>query len=309
MKAKNKTETSRPGGNHSKLKGRTWFDYVNSAFLALLSLLMIFPLYYAIIVSVANYKDIVESKLYILPTSFSLEAYKFVFEGSGDILHSFFISVFITAVGTALSMVLSVGLAYGLSKRKLPGYRLFSLFVIITMLFDAGMIPYYLTIKELGLIDSIWVMVLPMAVNAYNVILLRNYFEGIPPDLEESARLDGANDVQILAHIILPVCKPILATVALFYAVDKWNEWWHSFMFIVSPDKKPLQLMLREILFNYSQMMSSSVGRAIAASRRPMYGRSLQMAIVVIASVPIMCVYPFLQKHFTKGIMIGSVKG
>lgn len=292
-----------------RLKSWTWFDYVNTIFLILLSIIMIFPLYYTLIVSFASYESIINSKLYLWPTSFSLEAYKFIFQGSGDILHSFGISVFTTVVGTALSMVVSIGLAYGLCKKNLPGYKFFTVFIVFTMLFDAGTIPYYLTVKSLHLVDTIWVLIIPTAAKAYYIILLRNYMRSIAPELEESARLDGANDVQILWHIILPVSKPILATVGLFYAVDKWNEWWHSFMFIVSPDKKPLQLILREILFNYSQMMSSSVGMAIMAARRPMYGRSLQMAIVVVACVPIMCVYPYLQKHFTKGIMVGSVKG
>lgn len=292
-----------------RLKSWTWFDYVNTLFLILLSAIMIFPLYYTLIVSFASYESIISSKLYLWPSSFSLDAYKFIFQGSGDILHSFAISVFITVAGTALSMVVSVGLAYGLCKTKMPGHKAFTVFIIFTMLFDAGTIPYYLTVKALHLIDTIWVLVIPTAAKAYYIILLRNYMKGIAPELEESARLDGANDVQILWHIMLPVCKPILATVGLFYAVDKWNEWWHAFMFIVTPDKKPLQLILREILFNYSQMMTSSVGAAIMAARRPMYGRSLQMAVVVVACVPIMCVYPFLQKHFTKGIMVGSVKG
>ena len=291
------------------LKSWTWFDYVNTLFLVILSVVMIFPLYYTLIVSFASYESIINSKLYLWPTSFSLDSYKFIFEGSRDIMHSFLISVFVTVVGTGLSMLVSVGLAYGLCKDKMPGHKAFTVFIVFTMLFNAGDIPYYLTVKTLGLVDTIWVLIIPTAAKAYYVILLRNYMKGISPELEESARLDGANDIHILWHIILPICRPILATVGLFYAVDKWNEWWHAFMFITSPEKKPLQLMLREILFNFSQMMSSSVGAAIMAARRPTYGRSLQMAVVVVACVPIMCVYPYLQKHFTKGIMVGAVKG
>lgn len=303
--------TKKPGAPRRgrRLNHWTWFDYVNTLFLTVLSVIMIFPLYYTLIVSFASYESIISSKLYLWPTSFSLESYKFIFEGSRDIMHSFFVSVFTTVVGTGLSMLVSVGLAYGLCKKKMPGHTAFTVFIVFTMLFNAGDIPYYLTVKALGLVDSIWVLIVPTAAKAYYIILLRNYMKGISPDLEESARLDGANDIQILRHIILPVCKPILATVGLFYAVDKWNEWWHAFMFITTPERKPLQLMLREILFNFSQMMSSSVGAAIMAAKRPTYGRSLQMAVVVVACVPIMCVYPYLQKHFTKGIMVGAVKG
>lgn len=294
---------------HGMAHERNWFDWTNGIFLTLLSIVMVFPLYYTVIVSFAEYRDIAESRLYLFPKAVSLDSYAFIFKGSSDILRSFFVSVFVTVAGTALSMLISTGLAFGLSKKELPGHRFFTSMLVFTMLFSAGLIPYYLTIKLVGLVDNIMVMIFPMAVNAYNVILLRNYFNSVPPSLEESARIDGANDLQSLMSIILPVSKPILATVALFYAVEKWNEWWLSFMFITTPAKRPLQLVLREILFNYSQMMSSSVGRAIVASKRPMYGRSLQMAIVVVASVPIMAVYPFLQKHFTKGIMIGAVKG
>ena len=169
------------------------------------------------------------------------------------------------------------------------------------------MIPYYLTIKSLGLIDKVAVMILPTCVSVFNVIVLKNNFAQVPPSLEESARIDGANDMTILFRIVLPTCKPILATIVLFYAVERWNEWWHAMLFITTPTKQPLQIVLREVLFNFDQMRST-IGASLAQNTKPVYNRSVQMATVTVATLPILCVYPFLQKYFTKGLMIGAVK-
>ena len=285
------------------------FDWINGVLLSLVAVIMFFPFYYTVIVSFATYGGIVHSNLYVLPVTFSLEAYEHIFKGSGFIIQSFFVSVFITLTGTILSMIASVGLAYGASKTQAPFTRGIMIFVVFTMFFSAGLIPYYLTVKEVGLVDSVGVMLFPMLISAFNIILLRNYFLSVEPALEESARIDGANDLQILIKVILPISAPIMATISLFYAVDRWNEWWHPYMFIMTPSKRPLQLVLREILFKYMQVVSSPLGRSIREASRPVYTRTLQMAVVVLSAVPIMMCYPYLQKHFTKGLMLGSVKG
>ena len=150
-------------------------------------------------------------------------------------------------------------------------------------------------------------MILPTCVSVFNVIVLKNNFATFPVSLEESARIDGANDLTILFKIVLPTCKPILATIVLFYAVERWNEWWHAMLFITTPTKQPLQIVLREVLFNFDQM-KNSIGAGLAQNSKPVYNRSIQMATVTVATLPILCVYPFLQKYFTKGIMIGAVK-
>ena len=265
-----------------------------------------FPLYYVLIVSVGSYKDIVTSSMYLFPTSIDLTAYQSIFEAR-RIGSSFLISLFVTVAGTGLGMIVSVAMAYSLSKSHVPGMKLAFGVVLLTMFFSGGMIPYYLTIKSLGLIDKVAVMILPTCVSVFNVSVLKNNVAQVPPSLEESARIDGANDMIILFRIVLPTCKPILATIVLFYAVERWNEWWHAMLFITTPTKQPLQIVLREVLFHFDQMRST-IGASLAQNTKPVYNRSVQMATVTVATLPILCVYPFLQKYFTKGLMIGAVK-
>lgn len=287
-------------------KKRTPFDYINGVFLLLLAIVTAFPLYYVLIISVGSYKDIVTSNMYLFPSSLDLTAYRSIFE-TRRIGSSFLVSLFVTVAGTGLGMIVSVAMAYSLSKSHVPGMKLAFGLVLLTMFFSGGMIPYYLTIKSLGLIDKVAVMILPTCVSVFNVIVLKNNFAQVPPSLEESARIDGANDMTILFRIVLPTCKPILATIVLFYAVERWNEWWHAMLFITTPTKQPLQIVLREVLFNFDQMRST-IGASLAQNTKPVYNRSVQMATVTVATLPILCVYPFLQKYFTKGLMIGAVK-
>ena len=287
-------------------KKRTPFDYINGVFLLLLAIVTAFPLYYVLIISVGSYKDIVTSNMYLFPSSLDLTAYRSIFE-TRRIGSSFLVSLFVTVAGTGLGMIVSVAMAYSLSKSHVPGMKLAFSVVLLTMFFSGGMIPYYLTIKSLGLIDKVAVMILPTCVSVFNVIVLKNNFAQVPPSLEESARIDGANDMTILFRIVLPTCKPILATIVLFYAVERWNEWWHAMLFITTPTKQPLQIVLREVLFNFDQMRST-IGASLAQNTKPVYNRSVQMATVTVATLPILCVYPFLQKYFTKGLMIGAVK-
>ena len=287
-------------------KKRTPFDYINGVFLLLLAIVTAFPLYYVLIISVGSYKDIVTSNMYLFPSSLDLTAYRSIFE-TRRIGSSFLVSLFVPVAGTGLGMIVSVAMAYSLSKSHVPGMKLAFGVVLLTMFFSGGMIPYYLTIKSLGLIDKVAVMILPTCVSVFNVIVLKNNFAQVPPSLEESARIDGANDMTILFRIVLPTCKPILATIVLFYAVERWNEWWHAMLFITTPTKQPLQIVLREVLFNFDQMRST-IGASLAQNTKPVYNRSVQMATVTVATLPILCVYPFLQKYFTKGLMIGAVK-
>ncbi len=287
-------------------KKRSAFDYINFIFLLLLAVITAFPLYYVIIISIGSYRDIVTSSMYLFPTSVDFDAYQSIFQAK-RIGSSFLVSLVVTIIGTVLGMVISVAMAYSLSKTHVPGMKFAFTIVLITMFFSGGMIPYYLTIKSLGLIDKVSVMILPTCVSVFNVIVLKNNFATVPPSLEESARIDGANDLTILFKIVLPTCKPILATIVLFYAVERWNEWWHAMLFITTPTKQPLQIVLREVLFNFDQM-KNSIGSGLAQNSKPVYNRSVQMATVTVATIPILCVYPFLQKYFTKGIMIGAVK-
>ena len=279
----------------------------NILLMIILAFITIFPLYYVVIVSLGKYEEIARQSIYIFPTSIDWQAYK-VIMGAENILQSFFVSAFTTIVGTTFSMLLTIAAAYGLCKKQMPGRNILLMFVLFTMFFSAGLIPYYLTVKGLGLINNILVMIIPLGINTFYLIILKNFFSTIPPSLEESAKIDGANDIYILYKIVLPTSAPIIATLILFYSVDRWNEWWHAMLFISDKKWYPLQMVLREILFDFSQTQGNSIGQAIKASKMNIYPRSVQMAIVVITALPILLVYPFLQKYFTKGIMIGSIK-
>ena len=290
--------------NSKIVKKITFFDIFNYMLMIMVAIITIFPFYYVVIISVADYASMSKQAIYILPTSFTLEAYKTVM-GAKYIVNSVFISFFTTIVGTIVSMLLSVAAGYALSKKFLPGRNIVFTFIIVTMFFSGGLIPYYLIVKAVGLVNSVFVLIVPMAINTFNVILLKNYFATVPPSLEESAKIDGANDIYILWKIILPTSAPIIATISLFYAVERWNEWWHALLFIQSRSLQPLQMVLREVLFNFDQAIASSIGRSIAQSKKFTYARSVQMAIIVVATTPILLVYPYLQKHFTKGMFTG----
>jgi putative aldouronate transport system permease protein len=272
-----------------------------------LVLVAAFPLYYVILISFADYASVQSQTIYILPTSINIDAYTLIFKEK-LFLNSFMISVFITAAGTLFSMILSTACAYALSKKKVPGNKFMFAIILIPMFFSGGLIPYYLTIKDVGLMDSIWVMIIPGAISSFYLILLKNFYEDLPSSIEESAKIDGANDLLILYKIVLPMSAPVIATISLFYAVGIWNDYYTALLFISNRDLYPLQLVLRETILDLNQIMNSSIGVSIANSNRATYTPALQMAIITISTVPIFCVYPFLQKHFTKGILFGAVK-
>jgi len=283
------------------------FDAINYVILFLLAIITIFPLYYVVIVSLATQADIQKHLIYILPYSINFDAYAFVFKN--DMIYSAtFVSIFITLAGTFLSMLISTAAGYTLSKKRIPGSKIMFAFVVIPLFFTGGLIPNYLTIKSYGLINNIFVLILPSLINTFYLILIKNFFEEIPASIEESAKIDGANDIIVLYKIVLPMAAPIIATMSLFYAVDKWNDYFSALLYISNDRLKPLQLVLRQVLVDYTTVTSSAIGASIAASTSPIYQLSLQMAIIVVATIPIFIVYPFLQKYFAKGIIVGAVK-
>lgn len=291
----------------SKLNKSNGFDIFNNVLMAVFAFVTLFPFYYVIIISLAKLEDIQKHLIYVLPLSMNFNAYELILKEK-LFMNSFFISVFITVAGTFLSMLVSTAAAYTLSKKDIPGAKAMFAFVLVPLFFSGGLIPYYLTVKAVGLINNVLVMIIPSLVSTFYLILIKNFFEEMPASIEESAKIDGANDIYILYKIILPTSAPVIATISIFYAVDRWNEYYNAMLFISSRNLHPLQLVLRNILLNFTQMSGSSIGQAIKNSRIPVYTKSLQMAIIVVATVPILCVYPFLQKHFTKGILFGAVK-
>lgn len=291
-------------GNLSKANG---FDVFNYIIMGLFAIVTLFPFYYVLIISLADEADVHKQPIYLIPTSINLESYRYVLKAD-LFVNAFFVSVFITVVGTVLAILFSTAAAYALSKKYIPGHRFMFLLIIIPMFFSGGLIPYYLTIQKIGLMNNIFVLIIPVIFNGFYLILLKNFFEDLPQSIEESAKIDGANDIYILYKIVIPTSAPVIATISLFYAVDRWNEYFAALMYISNTKFYPLQLVLREITMDFKQIMRSNIGAEIARSEREVYTKGLQMAVITVATIPIICVYPFLQKYFTKGIMFGAVK-
>ncbi len=275
------------------------------AVLIVLGFLMLFPFVYVIAVSFSSYKDVVGGGLILFPTHPTTEAYRAIFKG-GIVTHALWVSVGLTLIGTAVNMLMTVTMAYGLSRPGMPGSRAVLAIVLVTLLFTAGIIPNYLLVKNLGLINSYGSLVLPEAINAFNLVILRQFFMSLPPELLESARLDGASDLWVLLRIILPLSKPVLAVVALFYGVAHWNDFFAATLYLNDANKWPIQLVLRQYVLQGSAL-TSAVNLDPNQPAPPT--QTIQMAVVVIATVPILIVYPFLQRYFTRGVLTGAIKG
>lgn len=282
-------------------------DIIVFMFCSLLALIMIIPFYNVVIRSIATPAAIAKQQFYIIPTSFDLNTYKAIING-GKFIKAFGVSVIVAVVGTTISMILTICGGYVLAKKNLPGRKWFLVFIIFTMFFSGGLIPYYLNIKNLNLNNNIFVMMLPNAINTFYMIIMMNYFKSIPKSLEESAKIDGASYLTILIRIIIPISKPTIAAITLFYAVDRWNEWWNALLFISDHKKFPMQLYLRELLIDINQMANNSTAASMMSTLKKVTPDGIKMAAVVVTIVPIMLVYPYLQKHFAAGVMVGSIK-
>lgn len=269
--------------------------------IAFIVVVMLYPFVYIIAMSFAS-RDAQTSGF--LPTSFSLDAYEAIL--SGDIVtRSLLISAFVTIVGTTLSLVFTVTMAYGLSRtRQVPGTRAILLIVVFTMFFGAGIIPNYLLMKNLGLLNTLWSLILPGLISAFNMVVVRNFFMSIPASLVESARIDGASDFRILWKIILPLSRPVLAVVGLFYAVGYWNSYFNALLYINDSNLWPVQVVLNQYVIQGS-VLTDIIGSDVPTPP----SQSVQMAVVVLATLPILIVYPFIQRHFTKGMLTGAIKG
>jgi putative aldouronate transport system permease protein len=248
---------------------------------------------------------VVSGKVSLIPVGFQLDTMKYVIT-SNHFLRAFSISIGVTVVGTVLSIMLTAVTAYPLSKRYLPWNSTILVLFVFTMMFSGGMIPEYLLIRNLGLINSLWSIVLPAMISVFNLLVIKSYYENMPESLEESAKLDGARTTVILVRIILPLSGPVLATIALFYAVHYWNDFLSPMLYISNPSLKPLQLYLRDIVMEAD---TSSGGMKTVEDLMNMSSEGIRSATVIASTVPILLVYPFLQKYFIKGVLIGSVKG
>lgn len=277
------------------------FDLIVYVVLACVGLLSLFPLLFVVSASLTPYGEVLKNGGYILlPKAITFGAYEQLF-AHPRIFNSLWVTVVITVVGTALNLVLTVLMAYPLSRRDLPGRGPLLFVVLFTFLFSGGIIPTYLIVKATGLIDTIWALIIPNAIWSFNVLITKSFFETLPEEIFESARLDGASEYRILWQLVLPLSKPSLMVIGLFYAVGHWNEFLQAIFYITDRDLQPLQVVVREILMA-SQNPLENIDAMVPTV-------TMQMATVVFASLPVILVYPFIQKHFTKGLLLGSIKG
>ncbi|MDQ1910783.1 carbohydrate ABC transporter permease [Paenibacillus sp. GD4] len=287
--------------------GSRLFDTVNISLLLIFALSTLIPFIYIIAGSFATQKELLERGFILFPTEFTLSSYEYIFS-TGTLMKSMGVTVYITVVGTLINIFMTCLMAYPLARKDLDYRRPIQMAVIFTMLFSGGMIPTFLIVKELGMIDTYWSLLIPGAISAFNLIILRNFFQQMPEGLEESAKIDGCSDPGILFRIVMPLSLPAIATFSLFYAVGHWNTFFSAVLYINDSTKWPIQVLLRQIV-----IMSDGGGlgdsTALEADFVQPPEQSIKMAVIVVSTLPILIVYPFLQKHFAKGVLLGSVKG
>ncbi len=281
--------------------GSRIFDSLNVIILVGLALLTLVPFIYVLAGSFAQESEIVNRGFFLWPEKPYLGAYEFIFS-TNTFVRSLLVTIGVTAVGTLVQVGMTFLMAYPLSRRNLPGRNVLLNLVIFTMVFGGGMIPTFLVVKQLGLLDSYWALILPLAISPFYLIIVKNFFQELPEELQEAARIDGCTEIGVFARIILPLSKPILATFSLFYAVGIWNDYMSPLLYISDTSKWTLQMFVRQVTVS-----ADALGNLDPNYVPPEQG--LKFAIIAVATLPILMVYPFLQKHFAKGMLIGSVKG
>lgn len=279
------------------------FDLINVTILIVFTILIIIPLWNVLISSFASGQALAKGNFIFWPEELSLENYKAVFRDS-SMIRAFVISVAKTVIGVLTHVFFCAMMAFAMSKAHLKGRKLYSAMGIITMFFSGGMIPTYLLIRELGLLNSFWVYIIPALLSYYDVIILMNFFRNVPDSLEESAMIDGAGYWRVFLQIILPLSKPALATIALFNGVNQWNDFMTARIYITNKDLYPLQMKLYEIIVQSQTQGMQNIGTALAQSTT----KGVQLATIVMTTIPILIIYPMLQKHFISGMMVGAVK-
>lgn len=296
--------------NLYKSKGRKIFNIFNIILLFIISMTCVLPFVHLLAVSFSKGTAVAAGKVGFIPVGFNTSAYEFALTG-GKFLHAMLISFERVMLGVAINLVLMIITAYPLSKTKkqVAGRNVYMVFFMITMLIGGGMIPTYLVVTSLGLKDTIWALILPGALPVYNMIVLMNFMRELPEEMEEAAAIDGASPIQILIRILLPVLKPALATVGLFCIVSHWNDWFSGMIYMSSPENYPLQTYLQSLLQNFEQMMNQGRGGDMKDLMAQLSERTGRAAQLFLGSIPVMVIYPFLQKYFTKGLVLGSVKG
>ena len=281
-------------------------DVIIYVVLGMIAISTILPFLYVFAGSFATEKELTEKAFFIVPSVWSLNAYRYAIK-TANILRGLKNSVILTTLGTVLCMVFSLTFAFPLSKTHFRGRNFIMNMVIVTMLFSGGMIPSFIVYKAYGLYDTYWALILPGLISPFNMIIIKKFFQGLPVELDEASYMDGANDIQIFLKVALPLSKPVIASISLFYGVGFWNDYFGSMIYLQTAEKYPIQIQLRSIILQSSTIVDTMVNDFDINGTPP--DKAVKMACTVIATVPILCVYPFVQKYFTKGVMVGAVKG
>lgn len=285
--------------------GERLFDWGNIALMIAISVITLYPILYVLFSSLSEPSFVVQNRgLILYPHGWTWDAYKMVFQNP-NIIKAFGNTIFYVTLGTSLNILLTALGAYGLSRRRLMLKNAIMFMITFTMFFEGGLIPLYLLVKNLGLLDSRLAVIVPTAISAFNLIIMRTAFQAVPDSLEESARIDGASDWSILFRVVLPLSLPVVAVMVLFYGVAHWNSWFMATIFFQDRGLYPLQVILREILISND---TSSMATTVSSSDKMQVGETIKYATIMIATVPILFLYPFLQKYFVKGVMIGGIK-
>lgn len=291
--------------NNRQVRGKAdiIFTIFNTIFMIFILIVTLYPFWYVIVCSFSSISHVTNSIILLWPDGLNLEAYQQVFRNN-LVPTGYANTLYVTIIGTSISMVITSLSAFVLSRSELPGNKLMTLFVVFTMLFSAGLVPFYLQVRDLHLLNTRWSLILPFAISTYNTIIMRNFFKGVPNALFEAAEIDGSTYIGYFFRILLPLSMPSIATITLFYAVSYWNAYFYSILFIQDRALFPMQAILRQILMSaeFNTMMYDDGSQNIASEM-------LKCAMIVITAMPIICVYPFLQRYFVKGIMVGSLKG
>lgn len=287
--------------------GSKVFDIFNVFLLCLVIFITVYPMYYIFIVSISNGNLVTRGLISFYPRDITWDAYLIVLKDS-SIWRAYGNTVLYTGVGTIINVAMTALCAYPLSRKDMYGRNTLVMMVAATMFISGGLIPLYLVVQKLGLINSMWALVLPPAISAFNMIIMKTYFEGIPMALQESAYLDGANEIQVLLKVILPLSLPVMATMVLFYAVHHWNSFFPSLIYLNSSDKYPVQVLLRNIVIA-GEFADQTASIGSSSNNFRVVATNYKFAVIIITVLPILVVYPYLQKYFVKGAMVGALKG
>ena len=285
------------------------YHYVALAILAVIIVCFIYPLWYVILASISDPRKMVQTTFAILPVNFQLGSYEMVFENE-RLIRSLFVSVFYTVTGTIINVIMTVLAAWPLSRKQLKGRKVIMLLITFTMYFGGGLIPSYLLVSSLGMVDTIWAILIPGALSTYNMIIMRTYFiNSIPGDLEDAAMVDGCTNFRFLLQVVLPLSAPIMVVIALYYGVGRWNDFFSAMIYLNNQKLWPMQLVLREILLQNDFSSTNLMFTDFNQSEHMIKVFGMKYAVIVFATLPIMIIYPMCQKFFAKGVMVGSLKG